>query len=357
MLVISKKNSFIIRAEQDLKILNQVIDLPVNSYAPYILAGKMFIERVFVALGVWGLPFKLTLSTLLFLYYLVRLFKCDTLIITSDRDRDFVFISAMKAAKYNNLLIQLWILSDESEGEKIREQSRRYWVNWIDEIFESFHGANLIRNGVRALKFYTISDLALLRLFGLFSLNPWRLGYGYSHEIYVFNMAQYDNIKNRFFDKPLYYREFPIKKHSNQDLDVIFAIPQLYEHGFVPLQENRTLIDSVLSIFQQYALTVGISLHPKMKYGTYKDIIEKYPHFYIENLQNEILRGKNFICINSTTSYWAANNDIPVIMLNFHGLNVSNFIGIQNITIVNDLDSLVANIEKISKGKAQHEKN
>lgn len=113
-------------------------------------------------------------------------------------------------------------------------------------------------------------------------------------------------------------------KFSKIKRGVLFAIPQFYEQGFMPLNESKIWVEKMIKIIKSNHndSEINFSLHPRMKPKNYLDIIPKY---HQNNLETIINQYKFFYSINSSTIHLAIKANCICRAFKFSFLDYSQF--------------------------------
>ena len=179
---------------------------------------------------------------------------------------------------------------------------------------------------------------------GMLPENPWVMGGGYSN----FVLADGEETKERYVrlganpDKIIItghpshdrlYEQYIKKSMVKEDLVqkynldktkkiIILSLPQLAEHNVYNWDIHWKEINFLCRIFSNVDANVLISLHPKMKYETYKFIEQQYKIYIAKEKLADILPVADiFSATFSSTVQWAVLCEIPAIVFDFYGLN------------------------------------
>ena len=84
-----------------------------------------------------------------------------------------------------------------------------------------------------------------------------------------------------------------------------------------------------------------ISLHPKSNFENYDLLQQKFNCIITKSpIQEEIVKSKLFVCMNSSIAIWSTLIGVKTIILDFFDLDISMFSQLTSISYVNSLSNL-----------------
>ncbi len=203
------------------------------------------------------------------------------------------------------------------------------------------------------------SVLMALRKLGLLSRNPWCIGNGPSdivcvdndstfaryaaegvpqHKIKIVGDTAYDALFAQFTARYQVRAQMAEEGHIRVDWPVIvIALPQFAEQGVMGWEEHWREIEYLLGEICCCGPNVVVSLHPRVNQDDYRYLEEKYPlHIATQPLKDILPVADVFVAVNSSTVFWAVLCGIPVVVLDYFGLDSSLFNHLTSISYVRD---------------------
>lgn len=218
------------------------------------------------------------------------------------------------------------------------------------------------------------SVLFALKALGGLSKNPWCIGNGLSDVVCVDNehtSARYqgegvpyeklrvvgDIAYDTLFEK--YTCSSQLRKEIVEDyvLDtdkkiLVFALPPFAEQGFMGWENHWTEIRYLLDQVSRTNFNIIISLHPRVNADDYSFLEKEFPVRIAKRPLKELLPIANvFAAAGSSTVFWAVLCGIPVVVINFYGLDSKLFDHLKTIKFVNDRTNLLSALVDAASGK------
>ncbi len=234
------------------------------------------------------------------------------------------------------------------------------WAVWRHpgQVAESGHGRLLFSPG------WLVGALQAL---GMLPHHPWTQGGGYSDYVLLdgprkrrkFIALAAPEAKLRIVGDlahdilyEAYARRADIRRqlclHHGLDGDkplYIFAVPIFAEHNILPWEKHLSALRAFMTSLSSHTTNVLLSLHPKSSIETYRSLVAEFGFRSADQpLANILPAGDVMICGNSSTVDWAILCRMPVIDLDYAGLEDSAFADCEAVIKVSRPDMLAATI-------------
>jgi hypothetical protein len=113
---------------------------------------------------------------------------------------------------------------------------------------------------------------------------------------------------------------------------VVMSVPNDPEHGLGTFAEHRERMEGYFRCLSQSGIKCLLSLHPKSKPETYRDLAEKWGHRIVARPLAEYLPAVDlFICSASSVMLWAQLVNIPILNLDYRALRDPDYLGMPGI--------------------------
>ena len=126
---------------------------------------------------------------------------------------------------------------------------------------------------------------------------------------------------------------------------MMVSLPPLWEQNVTSEEVHWQSINEILDVLSHTDYNVVILLHPSADRNHYVWIEEKYPvKICREPLKDVVVSADIFVAAYSSTIRWAIGLGIPVINLDFWGLNyewLRNLNGYQTVTTISEFNESV----------------
>ena len=212
--------------------------------------------------------------------------------------------------------------------------------------------------------------------YGVLSSCPWTLGCGKSsiiqaegvearnrfikngvppEKIKVTGHSEHDNLLKVFLNKKE-KRSKLINKYDLENLPIlIISLPQLWEHNLLSESEHFILQEKLCSDSVMLNCNVLLSLHPKMLKNNYLYLEEKYKVTIIEERLNEVLPIADLYIVGqgSTTIPWAILCEVPLVILDWYGLNYKCYDWINGKVVVKKQKDFYQTIKTLTDSKEE----
>ncbi len=206
---------------------------------------------------------------------------------------------------------------------------------------------------------------------GMISQNPWCQGNGKSRYIFVLGPKHVAGFgpdtsvpQSKFvligeFGGDALYRAHTRRQEVRRDLLAkyscdpdkpvfVMAVPPFAEHGLMAWPEHRSKLEAFSKCLARSGATFLLSLHPRSKREDYKALAERYGFVIVDEPLVEVLpAGDLFLSGSSTTIEWAILCGIPVLNIDYAGLNLplwQCFRGVLHVPDVGRLTELLTRI-------------
>lgn len=212
--------------------------------------------------------------------------------------------------------------------------------------------------------------------FGVLSSCPWTLGCGKSsviqaegeeardrfikngvpsEKIKVTGHSEHDNLLKVFLNKKEKRSEL-INKYDLENLPIlIISLPQLWEHNLLSESEHFILQEKLCSDSVKLNCNVLLSMHPKMLKKNYLFLEEKYKVTIMEERLNEVLPIADVYIVGqgSTTIPWAILCEVPLVILDWYGLNYNYYNWIKGKVVVKKEKDFYHTIKTLTDSKEE----
>lgn len=255
-------------------------------------------------------------------------------------------------------------LADFADKERLLRSN--IMVNKIKtKLFTSkyiLNSQNNLNYRVENNKYYYSHPMAnALQIFEVLTSNPYVMGSGksdilclnnkYYKNLYIKNGVSKDKISltGDFAYDNLYYlnknknkkilKEELLKKYNlnSGKRNIIIALPQLAEHGFLEWDEHWKEIEFLITTLSSLQQNLLVSLHPKTDIKQYEFLELKYNCKILDERLSDVLPVADvFIATFSSTVVWAVLCGIKTIVVDFYNFNYRMYDFLTSIKIVRD---------------------
>jgi hypothetical protein len=225
--------------------------------------------------------------------------------------------------------------------------------------------------------FYPLVETTLLAALDLLPQNPWVMGGSNSEWL----MADGLEASQRFQQQGCIEEKIILTGHCShdelynwylkrnemavnicQELGrksplITVALPQLGEHGLLPWDEHWQEIHYLCGVLQNWSDNIVISLHPKMDLDQYKFIETDYELQISPKSLRDILPASDlFIAGFSSTVKWAVVCQVPSLVVDFNGLNYSDFDDFGGVEIFKNKRKFESRLENLISNTGHRQK-
>ena len=295
-----------------------------------------------------NLPIKsfIKKNILMTIYYMVIIFlfyralkrkltplKIDIFFVNGDRSGPSVESALLAFAKRNKIKVIIPYLSIIDSGKQVRIRNKNlYSLNLIDKFcFGKNSRYTFFDKGIE-YSFYTLPQYMALKCMKVITENPFSLGNNAITDIlcldthFTYNSLKIQSLfpaKIKIVGRPEY--DFFLKNKSNNKKNLLFSLPQLYEHNLLDKGAHFLHIENIISNLSKKSRTI-INLHPKSSREDYKYLESKYDCEISKNeIKKDIISAHTLVCVNSTVAIWGVLLGIKVIILNYFDLDCTMF--------------------------------
>jgi hypothetical protein len=312
-------------------------------------------------------------------YYRTQVFLAEKLIkeyaptmvlAYGDRHIDFELSILTSARRHKiRILLPYSTYSGVSGMVKIRELQGNYSKYWPFSLYRLYATLRL-KAQIRDGQFWQHPSLLMaLDQLKMLTSNPWCMGNGPADIVCVDNagtleryveegvprsklrvvgdtaydalftsFASRENLRESMISERLIYRERKT---------VVIALPQFAEQGLMDWPEHWREIESLLSEVCECGQNILVSLHPRVNPADYRHLESEYPlRFAREPLKNLLPVADVFVAVNSSTVFWSVLCGIPVVVLDYFGLDSSLFADLDSLVYVRDRNALGKAVKK-----------
>jgi hypothetical protein len=279
-----------------------------------------------------------------------------------DRHIDFE-LPVLELARRNKIRILLPYssYSGASGMVKIRKIQGDYG-RWRPFSLYRLYAALPLTNQIRDGYFWQRpSILMALNELKLLTLNPWCMGNGPADIVCVDNagtLERYaeegvprsklhivgDTAYDALFASFAAREDLRTKMVGDGFIDadrktVVIALPQFAEQGLMDWPEHWREIESLLRAVCECGQNVLVSLHPRVNPEDYRHLESQYSLRLATDPLKDILPVADvFVAVNSSTVFWSVLCGIPVVVLDYLGLDSSLFADLESLVYVRDRD-------------------
>lgn len=207
------------------------------------------------------------------------------------------------------------------------------------------------------------SLLMALDELGLLTSNPWCMGNGPAdivcvdndatleryadegvprHKMRVVGDTAYDELFVRFTERDRLRAQMASVGLLNASRKTfVIALPQFAEQGLMDWPEHWREIEHLLAAVCGCGQNVLVSLHPRVNPDDYRHLEGRYPvRLATQPLKDILPVADVFVAVNSSTAFWSVLCGIPVVVLDYFGLDTSLFGELASISYVRDRNAL-----------------
>lgn len=207
------------------------------------------------------------------------------------------------------------------------------------------------------------SILMALDELSMLTSNPWCMGNGLAdivcvdnartleryakegvprHKLRIIGDTAYDDLFVRFTE-----RDGLRTRMINDGLidagrkTIVLALPQFAEQGLMDWPEHWREIEHLLAAVSACGQNVVVSLHPRVDPDDYRHLEGRYPlRLATEPLTDILPVADVFVAVNSSTVFWSVLCGIPVVVLDYFGLDASLFSELASLVYVRDRNAV-----------------
>jgi len=268
--------------------------------------------------------------------------KIKLIVASGDRvlGYDCCVLSLAKALSIKVIIPPVAAISGSKELAKTRFQNRQDTHVTNDKRIISRYPKQFFRlNNSCSVSFFPVLMLEVLDSLNVLPSNPWVYGESFADKVLVEGEFQRNRSINGKVppekieivgDTELDELYLNLSKASKGELSIskdrrliVIALPQLYEHGLLNLDEQLELVNSLCVGAFESGAKVIVSLHPKMPLARYEHLQDISDVIISKEPLREILVGADiFVATNgSSTWLWATMCGIPTVLCDWSGLN------------------------------------
>jgi hypothetical protein len=302
---------------------------------------------------------------------LIKLFSPTIVLAFGDRHIDLELPLLVSAHRHKiRILLPYSTYSGVAGMVKIREIQGHHGM-WRPFSFYRLYVALRLTKQIRNGQFWqSPSILMALHKLKLLTSNPWCIGNGPADIVCVDNAETLERYaaegvsrnKLRIVGDTAYdalYGSFAARNDlrakmiSNGLIDVgrktvVIALPQFAEQGLMEWPEHWLEIEKLLSSVCECGHNVIVSLHPRVNSKDYRHLESKYPICITKDSLKDILPVADvFVATNSSTVFWSVLCGIPVVVLDYFGLDSSLFAGLKSIVYVRNYTHVSEEVLKV----------
>jgi len=205
--------------------------------------------------------------------------------------------------------------------------------------------------------YYPMIDIISMWISGFLPKNPWVLGMSVADQVFLSNPSEANYWISRGLSKEklklvgfLELDEIRLSTPPILQIDsgyIVYAVAQLAEHGYCSWEKHWTIITSHLDILLKTGFPLKVVLHPKSILSKYIWLKDRYGCKVTQgDTANQLVECILYVCLASTTAFWAANMGIRVLILaDIYKLEMPAFDGIETFTRINELQEFAHTIE------------
>lgn len=293
---------------------------------------------------------------------LIAAFVPTVVLAYGDRHIDFELPVLTSACRHNiRIILPYSTYSGASGMVKIREIQGGYSRWWPFSLYR-FYAALRLNSQIRSGYFWQRpSILMALDELRMLTSNPWCIGNGpadivcvdnagtlerYAEEgvprskLHIIGDTAYDALFASFSAREkLRARMIGDKLIDGYLKTIVIALPQFAEQGLMDWPEHWQEIDNLLREVCGCGQNLIVSLHPRVNPENYRHLEAQYPLRLAADPLKDILPVADvFVAVNSSTVFWSVLCGIPVVVLDYFGLDASLFADLESLVYVRDRD-------------------
>ncbi len=208
---------------------------------------------------------------------------------------------------------------------------------------------------------------------GMISQNPWCQGNGKSRYVFVMGPEHIstfgpetgvprrklvligelggDALHRAYQRKQAIRGELLAKYRCDPSKPVfVMSVPTFAEHGLMSWPEHRSHLEAFSEALAKTDANVLWSLHPRSTRETYQALAERHGFAIVDEPLAEVLPAGNlFLCGSSTTIEWAVLCGIPVLNIDYAGLNLPLWERYGGVLHVPDVERLAGSLKRIAE--------
>lgn len=239
---------------------------------------------------------------------------------------------------------------------KIQGDYGRWWPFSLYRLYAGLHLGKQLKDGYF---WQRPSILMALDELGLLTGNPWCMGNGPADIVCVDNASTLERYgdegvprhKLRIVGDTAYdalFACFAMRDRLRAQMvcdglieagrkTIVIALPQFAEQGLMDWAEHWREIEHLLAAVCNCGQNVLVSLHPRVNPEDYRHLEARYPlRLATEPLKDVLAVADAFVAANSSTVFWAVLCGIPVVVLDYFGLDASLFGELTSLAYVRD---------------------
>jgi hypothetical protein len=196
------------------------------------------------------------------------------------------------------------------------------------------------------VSFYSLEWMVALHAMKFLPENPWALGSGTCSAILALNVEMQESLErygcpaekicltghpdhdplleayeNRKSNRVLFDQKYGTTGRKA----ALLALPQLFEHGLLSLDEHMKEMRFLAESLARCDTAVWVSLHPRMERKRYTFLETDYGFSLCTEPLSLLLPSADlFLACYSSTVHWAALCSVPTLCFDFYGLEPSN---------------------------------
>ena len=198
---------------------------------------------------------------------------------------------------------------------------------------------------------------------GLLTSNPWCMGNGPAdivcvdneatleryaaegvpwHKLRIVGDTAYDELFVRFAERDgMRTRLLSAGLLDATRKTIVIALPQFAEQGLMDWPEHWSEIAHLLNAVCSCGQNVLVSLHPRVDPDDYRHLEGRYRlRIATEPLKSILPVADVFVAANSSTVFWSVLCGIPVVVLDYFGLDASLFGELTSLAYVRDRNAV-----------------
>lgn len=281
-----------------------------------------------------------------------------------DRHTD-IEAPALIAAKQRNIKIVLPYVTFSSFlgllwSRRLNGEPKRWTPFSVYRFAANFALSTMIREGYFHQEPHVLFSL---RKLGGLSNNPWSIGCGLSDVVCVdsemtskrylgegvprdklrlVGSPEFDVLYRGVESKPTLRKHIVEKyKLNSENKIIVIALPQFAEQGVLNWDEHWSEVRYILGQLARLGLSIIVSLHPRVEYEKYIFLEKEFNvRLSVESLKNILPIADAFVAVNSSTLVWAILCGIKPFILDFYGLDSSEFLKFKSIWALQNRDKI-----------------
>jgi hypothetical protein len=306
-----------------------------------------------------------------FIKYFVKN-KIQTVVVPCDRS--FKLLPIIKASQQCGIPVfvssHAQVIDNVNTLISTKRKKNVHSIKNVAQLIRDFPNQFINDSESHVVSFYYIEKLKALAKEQMLPNNPWCIGGGGSSYVFAYSKKMKESLSETGCssekilitghpEDDVLYDSYCKKEYLNKiiqekygisnGVNVIIALPQLYEHGMLSWDDHLSEILFISEALAALPINVFISLHPRMECERYHFLGEQYEfHILSDPLSGILPIADIFIAASaSSTISWAVLCNIPSIALNFDWFRYDDYAWAKSVSCAREKKQFLNLIKKM----------